>query len=59
MIRTIATCALSALLLAGCMKTVDTACTAFQPIDYSASKDTEATVTAVRGHNAAWHAICD
>lgn len=50
---------LAALLLAGCGKTVtDTACTAFVPITYSASQDTESTVTQVRQHNAAYRAIC-
>jgi hypothetical protein len=47
------------LLLAGCATSpVDTACTAFQPIRYSASLDTPETVTGVRQHNAAWVALC-
>lgn len=46
------------LLLTGCMKTVDTACTAFKPIHYSASKDTPETVQDAREHNAAWVALC-
>lgn len=57
LIRTIAIVA--SLLLAGCGKTVtDTACTAFQPITYSAAQDSESTVTQVRQHNAAWSALC-
>ncbi len=58
MIRTTAIIVAS-LLLAGCGKTVtDTACVAFQPITYSVANDTESTVTQVRGHNAAWVALC-
>lgn len=56
LIRSIAIVA--SLALASCSKTVDTACTAFQPINYSATGDTEATVTQVRQHNAAWTALC-
>ena len=37
---------------------VDTACSAFSPITYSASRDTESTVTQVRQHNAAWVKLC-
>ena len=45
--------------LMGCGKTViDTSCTAFKPIRYSASNDTPETVQEVREHNAAWTAIC-
>lgn len=58
MIRTIAIGLASALVLAACSKTVDTACTAFVPISYSSSQDSEATVTQVRQHNAAWTALC-
>lgn len=58
MIRTIAI-ALASLALAACAAPVaDTACAAFQPITYSAAKDTAETVTQVRQHNAAWTAIC-
>ena len=57
MIRIIAIVA--SLALAACTKTVDTSCTAFGPIDYSASRDTSETATAVRRHNAAWHRLCD
>lgn len=56
--RTIAT-VVSALLLAGCAgQVVDTSCTAFQPITYSAAGDTEATKAQIRGHNAAWQRLC-
>lgn len=48
----------TSLLLFGCSKAVDTACTAFQPITYSALNDTSGTVTQVRQHNAAWIALC-
>lgn len=34
------------------------ACIAFQPIGFSASKDTAETIGQIRGHNAAWDAIC-
>jgi hypothetical protein len=37
---------------------VDTSCSAFGPITYSAARDTEATVTQVRQHNAAWMKLC-
>lgn len=46
------------LLLTGCYKTVDTACTAFKPITYDAIADTAETRTQVREFNAAWVAIC-
>lgn len=64
MIRTIETTAragaiASSLLLAACSpQVVDTACSAFQPISYSASGDTEETKAQVRGHNAAWDRLC-
>ena len=59
MILRIAT-ALSALLLAGCAGRgpVDTSCTAFQPITYSASQDSEQTKAQIRGHNAAFRKLC-
>ncbi len=47
------------LLLTACQSTVvDTSCTAFHPITYSASQDSEATKQQIRGHNAAWSALC-
>lgn len=49
----------ASLVLAGCVTTaVDTSCTAFAPITYSAANDTESTVTQVRQHNAAWVKLC-
>jgi hypothetical protein len=36
---------------------VDTACQAFEPIRYS-RQDTDETKRAIRGHNAAWDALC-
>jgi hypothetical protein len=49
----------SVLLLAGCAgQVVDTSCTAFQPITYSAAGDTEPTKSQIRGHNAAWQRLC-
>lgn len=36
---------------------IDTACQAFEPIRYSRS-DTDETKRAIRGHNAAWDALC-
>ena len=48
----------ASLLLAACSKTVDTTCTAFQPITYSAGGDAAETATQIRQHNAAWKAIC-
>lgn len=51
----------SVLLLAACSPQphfVDTACTAFTPITYSAAGDTEATKSQIRGHNAAWGKLC-
>lgn len=53
--------ALSAQLLWACAsepRFVDTACTAFTPITYSAAGDTEATKSQIRGHNAAWGKLC-
>ena len=51
---------LSVLLLAGCAGRgpIDTSCTAFQPITYSAAGDTEQTKAQIRGHNAAWQRLC-
>lgn len=57
MIRSVAVASLI-LLLTGCYKTVDTACTAFKPITYDAISDTSETRTQVREHNAAWVALC-
>lgn len=57
LIRTIAI--LASLQLTTCSRTVDTACTAFQPITYSAAGDTVATVTQVRQYNAAWTTLCE
>lgn len=58
MIRTTAII-VSALFLAGCAgRVVDTSCTAFQPITYSAAGDTEPTKAQIRGHNAAWQRLC-
>lgn len=50
--------ALASLLLVACSKTIDTTCTALQPITYSATGDTAETTTQIRQHNAAWKAIC-
>lgn len=36
---------------------IDTACQAFEPIRYSRN-DTDETKRQVRGHNAAWEALC-
>lgn len=58
MIRLTVIALASVLLLAACTNTLDVACTAFQPISYSAAGDTAETVTQVRQHNAAWKAIC-
>ena len=58
MIRGIVTLT-SAMLLAACATSVvDTSCTAFQPITYSASRDSEQTKAQIRGHNAAWARLC-
>jgi len=49
------------LLLAACsprVEFVDTACTGFAPITYSAAGDTEATKSQIRGHNASWAKVC-
>jgi outer membrane murein-binding lipoprotein Lpp len=58
-IRSTAT-VLSVLLLAGCAGRgpIDTSCTAFQPITYSASQDSEPTKAQIRGHNAAYGKLC-
>lgn len=58
MIRTIAIGLVSLALAACATRVVDTACTAFGPITYSAVADTAETVTQVRQHNAAWSALC-
>lgn len=51
----------TALATAGCQTTgtagTDVSCRAFEPITWSKS-DTRETVREVRGHNAAWAAIC-
>lgn len=70
--RTIKCCArqltlavLSAMTLTGCATIQGTAmrvsgaCVAFSPITFSANGDTRETITQVRGHNAAWGAICE
>lgn len=63
MTRTIATAVSLAaiLMLAGCATggtVVDTSCTSFGTITYSASGDTEETKRQIRGHNAAWRRLC-
>ena len=35
------------------------ACIAFSPITFSAQSDTRETIAQLRGHNAAWDAICE
>lgn len=54
------TIATVSLLLAACQtaSVVDTSCTAFEPLTYSASADSEATKAQIRGHNAAWKKLC-
>lgn len=42
----------------GCTQYVDTSCTAFKPITYSASGDTPDTKLQIKEHNAAWAALC-
>lgn len=55
---------LAALPVAGCARIRGTAmpisgaCIAFAPITYSQSGDTVTTIAQIRGHNAAWDAIC-
>jgi len=57
-IRTIAI-ACNLLLAAGCTPTaIDTSCSSFAPITYSARGDTDHTIRQVRQHNAAWEALC-
>lgn len=58
MIRTIAIVFASILLVSCGTQNIDTACTAFEPIDYSALADSSETVTQVRRHNSAWLALC-
>lgn len=50
---------IASIAIAGCeLRSVDTSCTAFSPITYSAKMDSPETVTQVRMHNAAWVALC-
>jgi len=52
---------LSLMMLTACAGTrtiATTACDAFDPITYSAIKDTPETVIQVRQHNAAWDKLC-
>lgn len=60
--RILSTAIASATLLVGACspspRFVDTACTAFTPITYSAAGDTESTKSQIRGHNAAWSKLC-
>ena len=37
---------------------IDTSCSAFKPITYSASQDTPETVSEVQAHNRAFTALC-
>jgi hypothetical protein len=58
MIRTTAI-VVSLLLLVGCASpVVDTSCTAFVPLTYSAAQDSAETKAQIRGHNAAWDRLC-
>jgi hypothetical protein len=60
MTRTIVIAA--SLMLAACATgapvVLDTACTAFKPINYSALQDSEETKKQIRGHNAVWDKLC-
>lgn len=37
----------------------DVSCDVFRPITYSGQNDTPETIEQIRGHNAAWDAICE
>lgn len=56
--------AMSMTMLSGCAATGATvmrasgACIAFSPITFSGNSDTTETIRQIRGHNAAWDAIC-
>lgn len=65
-LRTLLVLTLSTLPLAGCQtltpaistRYVDTSCEAFKAISYSRLHDTPETIAEIRGHNAAFDAIC-
>jgi len=40
------------------IETPKTACSVFDIITYSGSKDTQETVKQIRGHNATWRELC-
>lgn len=58
MIRIISIASLLALMAACSPSVVDTACTAFGPIQYHGSKDTLDTQERIIRHNAAWNRLC-
>lgn len=51
--------AIAGVLVSGCAPTVvDTYCTNYTPVAYSASKDTPETVRQIKENNAVWVALC-
>lgn len=51
--------AIVGVLVSGCAPAVvDTYCTNYTPVSYSASKDTPETVRQVQENNAVWVALC-
>lgn len=59
MLKMMSSIAIVGVLVSGCAPTVvDTYCTNYTPVSYSASKDTPETVRQIQENNAVWRRIC-
>lgn len=58
MLRKIASIATLGVLVSGCTRYVDTYCTNYVPVAYSASKDTPETVRQNQENNSVWKRLC-
>lgn len=58
MLKTILSIAITGALVSGCTRYVDTYCTSYTPVAYSASKDTPETIRQIQENNAVWKRLC-
>lgn len=58
MLRKIASIATLGVLVSGCTRYVDTYCTNYTPITYSARDDMPETVRQIQESNAVWKSLC-
>lgn len=59
MLKTMSSIAIAGVLVSGCAPAVvDTYCTNYTPVSYSASKDTPETVRQIQENNSVWKRLC-